>query len=66
MEIQYNDKTHSELVITKRRSFSKNIPIVMTLVKRGKLLYFVFFSPVFKNDLDLNDLPRTILKKKLF
>ena len=66
MEIQYNDKAHAELMITKRRPFAKNIPIVLTLVKKGKFLYFVFLSPVFKNDLDLNDLPRTILNKNLF
>ncbi len=66
MEIQYNEKTHCELMITKRRPFSKNIPIVLTLVKKGKLLYFVFLSPIFKNDLDLYGLPRAILKKNLF
>jgi len=66
MEIQYNEKTHSELVITKRHAFSKNIPMVLTLVKKEKFLYFVFLSPVFKNDLDLNGLPRAILKKTLF
>ena len=66
MEIQYNDKTHAELMITKRRSFSKNIPMVLTLVKKEKFLYFVFLSPVFKNDLDLNDLPKAILNKNLF